>query len=173
MRVGHTTQDSTLERSICTTYVLQASRRFEYQMLLHIQRWPFAQLALAQPITAPNLHNSGTPYVFTDCHHIIHCLFSNSALALLPSMQAFRRLLSLFKAKEVPSISDADEIYPLFFLDNLSTGRVIVLSEALRFDAVLDPIKLRDALTRLIQQGDWKKLGGRLRTQVKTSTFSS
>lgn len=88
-------------------------------------------------------------------------------------MQAFRRLLSLFKAKEVPSISDADEIYPLFFLDNLSTGRVIVLSEALRFDAVLDPIKLRDALTKLIQQGDWKKLGGRLRTQVKTSTFSS
>jgi hypothetical protein len=88
-------------------------------------------------------------------------------------MQAFRRLLSLFKAKEVPSTLEADEVYPLFFLDNLSTGRVIVLSEALRFDAVLDPIKLRDALTRLIQQGDWKKLGGRLRTQVKNSAFSS
>lgn len=88
-------------------------------------------------------------------------------------MQALSRLLSLFKAKEVSSKLDADEVYPLFFLDNLSTGRVIVLSEALRFDAVLDPIKLRDGLTRLIQQGDWRKLGGRLRTQVKFSPFPS
>lgn len=81
-------------------------------------------------------------------------------------MQAFGRFLSLFKAKEAPPTLDDDEVYPLFFLDNLSTGRVIVLSEALRFDAVLDPIKLRDGLTKLIQQGDWRKLGGRLRTQV-------
>ncbi|KAH8890547.1 hypothetical protein GQ53DRAFT_688778 [Thozetella sp. PMI_491] len=78
-------------------------------------------------------------------------------------MQALSRFLSLFKAKENPPTADTDEVYPLFFLDNLSTGRVIVLSEALRFDAVLDPIKLRDGLTRLIQQGDWRKLGGRLR----------
>ena len=81
-------------------------------------------------------------------------------------MQVLDRFFSLFKANEAPSKLDADEVYPLFFLDNLSTGRVIVLSEALRFDAVLDPIKLRDGLTKLIQQGDWRKLGGRLGTQV-------
>jgi len=81
-------------------------------------------------------------------------------------MQALRRLFSLFKAEEATSKSDVDEVYPTFFLDNLSTGRVIVLSEALRFNAVLDPIKLRDSLTSLIQQGDWRKFGGRLRTKV-------
>lgn len=81
-------------------------------------------------------------------------------------MQAIGRFFSLFKAKEAPLTLDSDEVYPLFFLDNLSTGRVIVLSEALRFDAVLDPIKLCDGLTTLIEQGDWRKLGGRLRTRV-------
>jgi hypothetical protein len=84
-------------------------------------------------------------------------------------MQALRRFFSLFKAKEAPPTLDDDEVYPLFFLDNLSTGRVIVLSETLRFDAVLDPIKLRDGLTRLIQHGDWRKLGGRLRARVSKS----
>ncbi|OAA59698.1 Chloramphenicol acetyltransferase-like domain protein [Niveomyces insectorum RCEF 264] len=60
---------------------------------------------------------------------------------------------------------DTDEVYPLHFLDNLATGRVIVLSETLRFDAVLDATKLHDGLTRLLQQGDWRKLGGRLHMQ--------
>ncbi|CAM6002877.1 unnamed protein product [Sphagnum balticum] len=81
------------------------------------------------------------------------------------SMQALRHFFaSLFSATPYPTI-DTDEVYPLHFLDNLSTGRVIVLSETLRFNEVLDVIKLRDGLTKLIHHGHWRKLGGRLRMQ--------
>ncbi|KAH7123084.1 hypothetical protein EDB81DRAFT_731804 [Dactylonectria macrodidyma] len=80
-------------------------------------------------------------------------------------MQALSQLLrSLFKAAHYPTV-ETDEIFPLHFLDNLHTGRVIVLSETLRFDQVLDAEKLRDGLTKLLQEGDWRKLGGRLRSR--------
>lgn len=82
-------------------------------------------------------------------------------------MQALTRLYgSLFNVTHYPTV-EADEVYPLHFLDNLSTGRVIVLSETLRFDQVLDANKLHDGLAKLIQQGHWRKLGGRLRMQVR------
>ncbi|KAM7208254.1 hypothetical protein V8F20_001534, partial [Naviculisporaceae sp. PSN 640] len=70
------------------------------------------------------------------------------------------------KPKRYPVVQ-TDEIYPLHFLDNLATSRVIVLSETLLFHDVLDPLKLRDGLTDLIaNHGDWRKLGGRLRMRA-------
>lgn len=63
-------------------------------------------------------------------------------------------------------VVETDEIYPLFFLDNLAAGRESILSETLRFKEVLDSGKLYNGLTKLIQYGDWRKLGGRLRLRV-------
>ncbi|RYP38440.1 hypothetical protein DL767_002556 [Monosporascus sp. MG133] len=71
-------------------------------------------------------------------------------------------LSDLFGVRRYP-IVETDEIYPLYFLDNLAAGRGSVLSETLRFNHVLDAGKLYNGLTRLIQYGDWRKLGGRLR----------
>ncbi|KAI0905582.1 hypothetical protein F4823DRAFT_627725 [Ustulina deusta] len=71
-------------------------------------------------------------------------------------------LRDLFKVGHYPTVG-TDEIYPLYFLDNLAAARESVLSETLRYNHVLDAGKLRDGLARLIQHGDWRKLGGRLR----------
>jgi hypothetical protein len=45
--------------------------------------------------------------------------------------------------------------------------RAIVLDFSLRFDDVLDHEKLRLALVRLLEIGDWRKLGARLRRNVR------
>ncbi len=39
----------------------------------------------------------------------------------------------------------------------------------LRFDDVMDPENLRMSLSRLLEIGDWKKLGARLRMNVSTT----
>ena len=43
----------------------------------------------------------------------------------------------------------------------------MVLDFTMRFDDVLDPEKLCTALTRLMELGNWRKLGARLRMNVK------
>ncbi|VUC29898.1 unnamed protein product [Clonostachys rosea] len=78
-------------------------------------------------------------------------------------MESLRNTCSYFLGRgEIPTV-DTDEVFPLYFLDNLQAGRVLVLSQTLKFDDVLDPEKLHDGLRKLIQHGDWRKLGGRLR----------
>lgn len=52
-------------------------------------------------------------------------------------------------------------------LDSASLFRSIVLDFTLRFDDVLDPEKLSAALVRLMELGNWRKLGARLRLNVK------
>ena len=82
---------------------------------------------------------------------------------LLKSMFGFK------KPQLYPAI-ETDDIYPLHFLDQLSTTRGVILSGTLRFNSVLDPVKLGDGLTRLItKHGDWRKLGGRLRQRTDGS----
>jgi hypothetical protein len=56
-----------------------------------------------------------------------------------------------------------DEVYPTTLVDNTQGPRDIVLAWILHFNDVLDADKLHDALARLIETGDWRKLGGRLR----------
>ncbi|KAK5635439.1 hypothetical protein RRF57_011151 [Xylaria bambusicola] len=62
----------------------------------------------------------------------------------------------------VPKVP-TDEVYLLYWMDQLAAGLESVLSETLRYNQVLDPNKLHDGLIRLIQHGDWRKIGGRLR----------
>ncbi|KAF9700204.1 hypothetical protein EKO04_002069 [Ascochyta lentis] len=66
---------------------------------------------------------------------------------------------------ELPSsLSDEqDQVYPVHMLDDTTTLRGIVMTWTLCFNDVLDANRLHTALSRLLEIGDWKKLGGRLR----------
>ena len=70
------------------------------------------------------------------------------------------------KKRPAPERVLTDDVVPLHFFDDLNIYRAIVLNFALRFDDVLDHEKLRLALVRLMQIGDWRKLGARLRSNV-------
>lgn len=60
----------------------------------------------------------------------------------------------------------ADTIIPAHSHDDTATFRAIILDFTLRFDDVLDPEAMRRALARLMELGNWKKLGSRLRINV-------
>lgn len=65
-----------------------------------------------------------------------------------------------------PAVIPTDTIIPLHHLDDISILRCIVNDFTLRFDDVLDPGKLSAALERLLELGNWRKLGARLRLKV-------
>jgi hypothetical protein len=82
-------------------------------------------------------------------------------------METLRHAYNYFIGRgENPAVG-TDEVFPLYFLDNLQAGRLLVLSETFKFNDVLDPEKLHDGLIKLIQFRDWRKLGGRLRKKVE------
>jgi hypothetical protein len=62
-----------------------------------------------------------------------------------------------------PADSVPEDVYPVFTLDDNETLRGIVVTWTLRFNDVLDADKLHKSLWRLLEIGDWRKLGGRLR----------
>ncbi|PYH45466.1 uncharacterized protein BP01DRAFT_318650 [Aspergillus saccharolyticus JOP 1030-1] len=74
-------------------------------------------------------------------------------------------LLDLFgKAQpSQPATVSTDTIIPLSFWDGRPYQSGICLEVTYRFDDVLDVQKLDQSLTRLLQLGDWHKLGARLR----------
>ncbi|KAL0932131.1 BCL5p [Colletotrichum truncatum] len=78
-------------------------------------------------------------------------------------MEAIRRLVGVPAARSPPPRVETDDIYPLHMLDDTKTLRGIVVTWTLRFDDVLDPEKLHKSLIRLLEIGDWRKIGGRLR----------
>jgi len=65
-----------------------------------------------------------------------------------------------------PATFPTDTIIPMHSLDDASFNRSMVLDFTLRFDDVLDPEKLSAALVRLMELGNWRKLGARLRMNV-------
>ena len=64
-----------------------------------------------------------------------------------------------------------DDVIPLHDFDTGDTIQAIVVDFALRFDDVLDHEKLRLALERLMQIGNWRKLGARLRRNVLSHLY--
>jgi hypothetical protein len=62
-----------------------------------------------------------------------------------------------------PNPSPDDIIYPTHMIDNVSVVKSLVMAWTMRFNDVLDADRLHHALSDLLQMGDWKKLGGRLR----------
>ena len=64
-----------------------------------------------------------------------------------------------------PSSVQEDDTYPVHTLDDIKANRKFV-SWTMLFNDVLDAEKLHNALSKLLEIGDWRKLGGRLRLKV-------
>ena len=80
-----------------------------------------------------------------------------------------RRVLGLGAKRSQPPRVATDEVIPSFEMDDLAVARQVVISTTFRFDAVLEPETLRASLARLLETGNWRKLGGRMRLSVSTS----
>lgn len=70
------------------------------------------------------------------------------------------------KTRPSPEKVPTDEVIPAHFLDDSDMFRSMLVEMSLRFDDVLDHEKLRLALVRLMEIGNWRKLGARLRIKV-------
>jgi hypothetical protein len=62
-----------------------------------------------------------------------------------------------------------DYIYPVHLLDGAKYQQCI-LTLFIRCNDILDAGKIKESLTRLLEIGDWKKLGGRFRTRDDTNS---
>ena len=75
--------------------------------------------------------------------------------------------MGLFQtARKAPATISTDTVVPIHFFDDNSINRSVLLYLTLRFDKVLDPERLRLGLERLMNLGDWRKLGARVRMTV-------
>lgn len=70
-------------------------------------------------------------------------------------------------SEKSPTPSDGSKVYPLHMLDDTKGCREYMIALTFRFDDVLDAEKLRASLSRLLEIGDWRKLGGRLRKNAR------
>ena len=59
-----------------------------------------------------------------------------------------------------------DDVYPFHLLDDIKIHRAAILNFTLHFNDVLDVQKVHDSLKELLEIGDWRKLGGRIRVKV-------
>jgi hypothetical protein len=75
------------------------------------------------------------------------------------------------KKRIIPEKVPTDDVIPVHYWDDNEVFRWIVVDFALRFDDVLDPEKLRQALARLMEIGNWRKLGARIRLRVLDSAL--
>jgi len=77
------------------------------------------------------------------------------------------RAMGVFKSKPVrPERIATDTILPVHAMDDSMVNKAFVLYLMLRFDDVLDPERLRSSLETLLEHGNWRKLGARLRLNV-------
>jgi hypothetical protein len=83
-----------------------------------------------------------------------------------PFMESFRRVTSQSQKGVSPPMHD-DDVYPVHSLDDTKTFRGILMTWTICFNDVLDADKLRVSLSRLLEVGDWRKIGGRLRLNVR------
>lgn len=93
-------------------------------------------------------------------HSVTGCLSSSKTKL---NMEAFRKLLRA--APQEHAINPSDDIYPLTAFDQIKPYQM-VLGWSMRFNDVLDAAKLGSSLSELLEMGDWRKLGGRLRRNV-------
>ncbi|KAK2861319.1 hypothetical protein FQN49_004323 [Arthroderma sp. PD_2] len=76
-------------------------------------------------------------------------------------MDSFLRVLGKRKRSAVVDEFTEDDVYEMHLQD--FNFRKLIMACTLRFDHVLDADKLHAGLARLLEMGDWRKLGGRLR----------
>lgn len=73
-------------------------------------------------------------------------------------------------ASDIPQTTKSDTIIPLHLWDDVPYARAVSLNVTLRFEEVLDNKKLHDSLDQLLEIGDWRKLGARLRLNVNINS---
>jgi hypothetical protein len=81
-------------------------------------------------------------------------------------MESILHLLGASSSKVPPPRIESDDVYPVHMLDDIKTFRDLVVTWTLRFNDVLDADKLHTSLSKLLEIGDWRKVGGRLRLNV-------
>ncbi|KAJ4982702.1 BCL5p [Stagonosporopsis vannaccii] len=80
-------------------------------------------------------------------------------------MEALRRFLGASPSRPLPLRNESDDVYPVHMLDDTKTLRNIVVTWTLCFNDNLDADRLYVSLSNLLEVGDWRKVGGRLRLQ--------
>jgi len=65
-----------------------------------------------------------------------------------------------------------DTVIPVYYFDDTPLLRRSVNCWTVRFNDPLDPDKLRVALSRVLEREGWKKLGGRIRLNVRPCIVS-
>jgi hypothetical protein len=118
----------------------------------------------------------------TDRNYSVHRKASNTIYIVLLicfithahqlSMAFFKRLLGQAPKDNATFIFEDDDVYPVHTLDDSPTMRSILITWTICFNDVLDADKLQSSLSSLLEIGDWKKLGGRLRMKVITSQLT-
>jgi hypothetical protein len=83
-------------------------------------------------------------------------------------MDTLRRLIGASPARLPPPPVESDDVYPIHMLDDSKTLKSIVVTWTLCFNDVLDADKLHTSLSALLEIGDWRKVGGRLRLKVRS-----
>ena len=77
-------------------------------------------------------------------------------------------MFSFFSGQpQAPQRVPTDLVVPVGFFDDTIIFRTFVLYTLFVFDDVLDPEKLRTSLERVVNRPGWKKLGARLRKNVR------
>jgi hypothetical protein len=79
----------------------------------------------------------------------------------------YRLLTNLSRPRRQIRRNESDEIFPLHLMDQQHSIRELVMSYTFRYNDVLNPEMLHDSLVKLLGMGDWRKLGGRLRLNVR------
>lgn len=69
--------------------------------------------------------------------------------------------------RKQPKTVPTDKIIPLRPWDDAPFLRYLGFDFTMQFNDVLDPSKLEAGLARLIDTGEWKQLGARLRVNVR------
>ncbi|GIK04355.1 hypothetical protein Aspvir_008436 [Aspergillus viridinutans] len=75
-------------------------------------------------------------------------------------------LTELWRKSSSSDDVDRHDVYPVHFIDQTGIIRDSIVTYMFRYDCVLDPKKLHGSLVQLLEQGDWRKFGGRLRRNI-------
>lgn len=71
-----------------------------------------------------------------------------------------------------PETVPTDTVVPVPFMDDQQYGRTLCVHFTYQFNDVLDAEKLQRSLQRLLEIGEWRKLGARVRLNVRAPVYS-
>jgi hypothetical protein len=68
-------------------------------------------------------------------------------------------------------VKEEDEVFPVHTLDNAGSLRALILTWTMLFNDVLDKEKVHESLAELLNIGDWRKAGGRIRQNARVGSI--